>query len=122
MSRLRGGEVALSVGDEPGPSPLPPAVAALVMRLLEHVAAGEAVALLPLDQELTTQEAADLLAVSRPFLVGRLDAGEIPFRKVGAHRRVRVRDLVEYRRRMDVASAEALDELAAEAQRLGLGY
>lgn len=122
VSRLARGDLAVTSGDLAGPEPLPRAVAALLVRLLEHIAAGEAVTLLPLHKELTTQEAADLLGVSRPFVVAQMDAGEIPFRKVGSHRRVLAKHLLDYRRRMDAASNKALDELAAEAQRLDLGY
>jgi excisionase family DNA binding protein len=60
--------------------------------------------------------------VSRPFLVKQLEAGEIPFHKVGRHRRIRFSDLMDYRDRIDREGSEAADELAAQAQELGLGY
>ena len=101
---------------------LPPSVAALLLEILEDMAAGSAVAVLRNDAELTTQQAADYLNVSRPFLVGLLEAGEVAFRKVGTHRRVRFEDLRRYRDAADAARRGALDALAADAQDLDMGY
>jgi excisionase family DNA binding protein len=78
------------------------------------------VALTPLHAELTTRQAADLLQVSRTHLVQLLDEGEIPYRKVGAHRRVRARDILDYRRETESRRRKALDELTAVDQDLGL--
>ena len=101
---------------------LPPSVAALLLEILEDMAAGSAVAVLRRDAELTTQQAADYLNVSRPFLIGLLEAGDVPFRKVGTHRRVRFEDLRRYKHATDAARRGALDELAADAQELDMGY
>jgi excisionase family DNA binding protein len=107
-----------SAPDEP--LVLPAAVVRLLGALLTELAKGNAVTLMPHHAELTTQEAADLLNVSRPFLVGLLESGQLPFHKVGTHRRVRFSDLMIYKRRRDAESEEALRELAALSQELKL--
>jgi excisionase family DNA binding protein len=99
---------------------LPSSVYQVLMKVLTEMSQGNAVAVVPVHHELTTQEAADLLNVSRPFLVKLLEEGHIPFRKTGTHRRVLFQDLMEYRRRRDAQRAAALEELAAEDARLGI--
>ena len=83
---------------------------------------GNAISLIPHHQEISTQEAAKLLNVSRPFLVGLLENGEIPFRKVGAHRRVKLTDVLEYKDQSDAKRLQALNELTALSQEEGMGY
>lgn len=89
---------------------------------LERLAAGQAVTLIPMTKELTTQQAADFLNVSRPFLIQLLEKGEIPFRKVGTHRRIKFGDVLRYRQEDDCKRADVAKELTRDAENLGLDY
>lgn len=101
---------------------LPGHVLQILLDVLSEMSRGNAISLIPRHQELSTQEAANLLNVSRPFFVGLLENGEIPFHKVGAHRRVRLTDVLEYKDRNDQQRTQALDELAALSQEENMGY
>jgi excisionase family DNA binding protein len=94
----------------------------LLLAMLTEMSKGNAITVMPIHAELSTQETAELLNVSRPHLVDLLEQGKIPFRKVGTHRRVLANDVFDYKQRIDEARFKALDDLAAQAQELGMGY
>ena len=99
---------------------LPASAVKMLVRILEEMARGNAVTLIPVHAELTTQEAADMLNISRPSLIQLLDEGKIDYRKVGTHRRVRFEALMRFKRGADAERRAALDELAAYDQELGI--
>lgn len=91
---------------------LPDTVRELILMILKNLQAGRAVSIVPEHQELTTQRAANILGMSRPFLVRLLEDGEIPFHMVGSHRRIYLRDLLAYKHRRDNARHDAINRLA----------
>ena len=101
---------------------LPANALRLLKDILQQMAAGNGVAVIPQHAELTTQEAANLLNVSRPYLVKLLESGEIPFSKTGTHRRILFSDLMEYQKKTRQQTKESLDALVASAQDLDMGY
>jgi len=101
---------------------LPASAVRLLIDILSSMAEGNAVTLMPIHAELTTQQAADLLGVSRPFLVKQLEEDVLPYRKVGTHRRVLFEDLMDYRRSMMKGRSKAMEELTAQGQELDMGY
>lgn len=101
---------------------LPASAVRLLVDLLSAMADGNAVTLIPIHAELTTQQAADLLGVSRPFIVKQIEDGVMPHRKVGTHRRILFRDLMAYKKATEASRERVLDELAKDAQDLDLGY
>ena len=99
---------------------LPAFAAPLIQKVLEAIAAGHGVTIIPQHAELTTMEAADILNVSRPFVIKLLESGDIPYRKVGRHRRILLEDLMSYKEKSDEQSRAAMDELVALSEELGL--
>ena len=112
----------LDDGEEAETVAVPASALRLFLHLLTEMSQGNAVTLIPTHAELTTQQAADLLNVSRPYMAKLLDEGKIPGRTVGKYRRVRFDDLMAFKQKDDDARSKVLDQLTAEAQELGMGY
>jgi excisionase family DNA binding protein len=101
---------------------IPAGAVRLLLGILTQMSEGNAVTLIPINAELTTQEAANLLYVSRPFLVRLLESGDIPYHKVGTHRRIKLTELLAYKKKIEAESRKAREELTREAQELDMGY
>lgn len=113
-------ELSFTVAGEKRSLNLPPVALKMLAEALSHLAHGNAVTITPVHMELTTQQAADILGVSRPFFVKLLEEGRIPFRRPHTHRRVRLQDLLEFRERQDTLRQRALDELTELTEEMGL--
>ena len=126
VARLNGrGAVRVdAVADrEPRQTFVLPAVAVrMLTEMLTHLGEGRSVAVMPADAELTTQQAADMLNVSRPYLIRLLDERRLPHHMAGTHRRVKLNDLIAYRAERDARSQAARQQLVEEAQELDMGY
>ena len=101
---------------------LPPKVLRFFAEMLGAMGEQKVITLVPQKHELTTQEAAAYLNVSRPFVIKEIESGKLPCRRVGRHRRVELSELVRYRNASKAASEQALQTLADQAQQLDLGY
>ena len=108
--------------DRDEPIELPAGAVTLLMDMLGAMASGQGITLIPENAELTTVQAADILNVSRPFLIKLLEDGRIPYRKVGKHRRIRLEDVMNYTQAIDQKREAVLDQLVADAQEQGMGY
>lgn len=101
---------------------IPQSAFKLLLEILVQMAEGNAVTLIPVHAELTTQEAADLLNVSRPYLIQLLETKKIPFHKIGNRRKILLQDLMLYKTKIDEARRKVLDEIVEESQKLDMGY
>ena len=101
---------------------LPSSAFRLLVDILTEMAAGNSVSLVPVHNELSTQAAADLLGVSRPYIVKLVEEGAIPFHKVGKHRRVYAKDILDYKEKISKAREKTLQKLTEQAQKLDMGY
>ena len=104
------------------PLELPSGAVALLMEILEAMAAGRGLTLIPENAELTSVQAAELQNVSRPYLIKLLEENVLPHRKVGKHRRIHVEDVMAYKAKIDRDREAILDQLAREGQEQGIGY
>ncbi len=102
----------LDKDNQPAEIVLSPALSDLLTDLLRHIGNGDAVTLVPVSKMLTTQQAADILNVSRPFLISLLDRGDIQYTPVGRHRRIKADDLFSYKQKRDEKRSKALSDLA----------
>jgi excisionase family DNA binding protein len=115
--------IRIEDGGDTEPVSVPGSAVRLFLHVLTEMSRGNAVTLIPTHAELTTQQAADLLNVSRPYVVKLLDEGKMPFRTVGKFRRIRFDDLMAYKRKDDEMRAKFADKLTALSQELGgMGY
>ena len=114
--------VSLAADDNSATLEIPGHALGLLVDILTEISNGNGVTVAPIHAELTTQQAADLLNVSRPYLVKLLDERRIPYRRVGNRRRILLADVIEYKHRDDAERRAIADELTAEAQRLSLDY
>jgi len=115
-------EIEIEVQGEKDPIKIPVSALEHLNTIIDLMAQGKAITVNPVDAEITTQEAADLLNVSSPYIVKLLEEGEIPFHKVGSHRRIKLRDLLAYKQEMEKEREEALTELTRISQELDMGY
>lgn len=115
-------EVEIEINGEKTQLKIPVAALGYLNTIIEHMAKGEAISVIPSETEISTQQAAEMLNVSRPYIVKLLEEGKIPYHKVGTHRRIKLKDMQAYQRAYEKQQDEALDELAKQAQKLDMGY
>jgi len=114
--------IEFEVSGEKGPIKIPVSALKHLNTIINLMAQGKAITVNPVDAEITTQEAANFLNVSRPYIVKLLEEGKIPFHKVGSHRRIKLKDFLAFKHQHKKEQREALDELTKISQELGLDY
>ncbi|HMJ46562.1 MAG TPA: excisionase family DNA-binding protein [Ferruginibacter sp.] len=121
-TRARGSSIKIKIQESGDFLTIPKKALSLLFHILSNMAQGRSITLIPSDAEVSTQQAADMLNVSRPHLVKLLEDGEIPFKKVGTHRRIELIQLIDYEKKVKENRNEKLNFLAKQAQDLNLGY
>ena len=122
QKKIRKNYVRIKIQENEEYLTIPKKALTLLFDILCNMAEGKSITLIPSDAEISTQQAAEILNVSRPFFVKLLEKGEIPFKKVGTHRRVELKDILAYQKKLNDNRSEKLDLLAKQAQELNLGY
>jgi excisionase family DNA binding protein len=120
LAQLKSHELSFELNGET--ITLPASALLILQRALAEIAQGHAVALTALETQLTTQQAADLIGVSRPYLIKQLEAGELAFSLVGSHRRIALEAVLAFKLQLDQARESALRQLVEQAQELRMGY
>ncbi|WP_020533048.1 excisionase family DNA-binding protein [Flexithrix dorotheae] len=115
-------QIAIKIKDDQQEITIPTKAMDLLLVILQNMAEGNPVTILPSQAELTTQQAADLLNISRPYLVKLLESGGIPFKKTGSHRKILLSDILVYKNNLNKNRLKQLNFLAKQAQELNLGY
>lgn len=108
------------IGPDGAQVPIPLSAYRALHEIVHHMAQGNSITLVPRPTELTTQQAAEILNISRPFLIRLLDGEEIPYRMAGTHRRIKLEDVLEYRERRSGKRRSAIERLAEKSQELGI--
>ena len=122
VSSSRSMQVQIKDEEQEQPVELPIEAVEMLIEILEAMSSGHGVHIIPENAELSTVQAAEILNVSRPFVIKLMEEGVLPHRKVGKHRRIRIEDTIAYKTRIDRERERVLDELAAEAQKEDMGY
>jgi excisionase family DNA binding protein len=119
LLQREGKAMLIGMGGEPAME-LPEAVYSLLLQILDVMQQGKAISILPITQDLTTQQAAEMIGVSRPFFVKLLESGRLPFHLAGTHRRVYLKDLLDYKQQRDQGRHAAIERMADQAEKAGI--